>query len=155
MQLELRATPEEVMRAVEALQEFARERQVPEKTIFGLALALEECGSNVVNHALKRDARLAFQVAFEHTCGDFIIELRDGGPAFDPTAVADRRLQAEENGPHGGWGVQLARHYTDEIRYRREAGQNILRLAKRLGPATGGTCFPQPDTSQSKLKQEN
>ena len=57
MTLELHATPEEVMRAVEALQEFGREKQIPDKELFGLALALEECGSNIVNHALRRDPR--------------------------------------------------------------------------------------------------
>ena len=42
MKLELQATPEEVMRAVAALEAFAQERGVPEEAIFGLALALEE-----------------------------------------------------------------------------------------------------------------
>ncbi len=143
MTRELHATPEEVMRAVDALQAFARERQVPEQIIFGLALALEECGSNIVNHALKRDARQTFQVTLEHTGGEFIIELRDRGPEFDPTAVAARKPQAEDDDLHGGWGIQLVRRYTDEISYRREAGQNILRLAKRLGPAAGGATISQ------------
>ena len=62
MILELQATPEEVMRAVGALQEFGRARQVAEKTLFGLALALGECASNIVNHALRRDARQTFRV---------------------------------------------------------------------------------------------
>src|SRR5215468_5427780 len=53
MTLELQPTPQEVMRAVEALQDFARTQRAPEKTVFGLALALEECGSNIVNHALR------------------------------------------------------------------------------------------------------
>ena len=57
MILELQATPEEVMRGVETLQELGKTWQVPEKTLFGLALALEECGSNIVNHALGRDPR--------------------------------------------------------------------------------------------------
>ena len=35
MTLELHATPEEVMRAVEALQQFGQARQVPEKQLFG------------------------------------------------------------------------------------------------------------------------
>ena len=35
MILELQATPEEVMRGVEALQAFGRERQVGEKDLFG------------------------------------------------------------------------------------------------------------------------
>ena len=136
MILELHATPEEVMRAVETLQQFARAQGVPEKTVFGLALALEECGSNIVNHALQRDARQRFQVAIEHTGDTFVIELRDRGPAFDPTAAAARKPQADPDDLPGGWGIQLVRRYTDEIQYQREAGENILRLTKRLGGTT-------------------
>jgi serine/threonine-protein kinase RsbW len=130
--LELHATPEEVMRAVEALQEFAQTTGVPEKMIFGLALALEECGSNIVNHALQRDAQRKFQVVIENSGGSFVIELRDRGPEFDPTAVAERKSEASDDDPPGGWGIQLVRRYADEILYQREAGENILRVAKRL-----------------------
>jgi anti-sigma regulatory factor (Ser/Thr protein kinase) len=134
MTLELNATPEEVMRAVEALQEFARAQQIPEKAIFGLALALEECGSNIVNHALQRDSRQKFQVLLDHNRDDFIIELRDRGPAFDPTETVARKPQADDDDLPGGWGIYLVRRYTDEIRYKREAGENVLRLTKRLEP---------------------
>ena len=96
MILALHATPEEVMRAVEALQQFAVAQRVPEKTIFGLALALEECGSNIVNHALQRDARRQFQVVLERTGDSFVIELRDDGPAFDPTAAAPDKPRADD-----------------------------------------------------------
>ena len=132
MILELHATPGEVMRAVETLQEFAQAQGVPEKTIFGLALALEECGSNIVNHALQRDAQKRFQLVIEHTNNVFVIELRDGGPEFDPTAATDRKLQAEEDDLPGGWGIQLVRRYTDEIHYAREGNENVLRLTKRV-----------------------
>jgi anti-anti-sigma factor len=137
MTLELHATPEEVMRAVEALQKFAKAHGVPEKAIFGFALSLEECGSNIVNHALQRDRYKTFQVAFEHTGSAVIIELRDRGPAFDPTAAAERKPQADDDDLPGGWGLHLVRRYMDEIRYQREAGVNVLRLAKRLAPETG------------------
>ena len=131
MTLELHATPAEVMRGVEALQDFARAQGLPEKTIFGLALALEECGSNIVNHALQRDAQKQFQVVIEHTNNAFVIELRDGGPEFDPTAATDRKPQAEDDDLPGGWGIQLVRRYTDEIHYAREGNENVLRLIKR------------------------
>jgi anti-sigma regulatory factor (Ser/Thr protein kinase) len=131
MILELQATPQEVMRAVEALQEFAREKGLPEKEIFGLALALEECGSNIVDHAYKRDAGQKFQVRIEHTATALIIELRDRGPKFDPTAP---RVEPPPDGAEvcGGWGAPLVRHYIDEISYRREGGENVLQLTKRL-----------------------
>ena len=132
MILELHATPEEVMRAVEAMQEFARAQRVPEKMIFGLALALEECGSNIVNHALRRDGGKTFQVTAQRTDDRFVIELRDGGPEFDPTAAAPRKLQAEDDDLPGGWGIQLVRRNTDEIHYAREGNENVLRLIKRV-----------------------
>jgi anti-sigma regulatory factor (Ser/Thr protein kinase) len=133
MILELQATPEEVMHAVETLQAFGREKQVAEKDLFGLALALEECGSNIVNHALQRDARQKFRVIIEHTGIAVTIELRDRGPEFDPTqARLVEPAAGEGDRPPGGWGIELVRRYMDEIRYRREAGENILRLTKRL-----------------------
>jgi len=125
------------MRAVEALQTFAQAQGLAEKTIFSLALALEECGSNIVNHALQRDPRQKFQVVIEHTSGSFVIELRDRGPEFDPTAAPERKPQAEDDDLPGGWGIQLVRRNMDEIQYRREGGENILRLTKRLTTVDG------------------
>jgi len=139
MTLELHATPEEVMRAVEALQEYAHAQGVPEKAVFGLALALEECGSNIVNHALKRDATRTFRVAFERVGDSFLIELRDLGPGFDPTATTDRKPLADDDDLPGGWGIHLVRRYMDEISYQREAQENVLRLTKCLTPATEGS----------------
>ena len=132
MKLELHATPEEVMRAVEALESFAREHGVPEQSIFGLTLALEECGSNVVNHGLKRDATKTFRVSFERIDGNLVVTLRDGGPAFDPTAAAPRKPRADDEDLPGGWGIELVRRHMDEIRYAREGTENVLRLTKRL-----------------------
>ena len=137
MTLELHATPEEVMRAVEALQEFAPTQGVPEKVIFVLALALEECGSNIVNHALRRDARHTFHVVLEYQEDSFIMELRDRGPAFDPTAETERPAPPDGAEQAGGWGLLLVRRYMDGIQYVREAGENVLRLTKRLGKAAG------------------
>ena len=138
MTLELHATPEEVMRAVEALQAFGQARQVAEKTLFGLTLALEECGSNIVNHALKRDAQQPFWVTFEHTGSAMVIELRDHGPEFDPTQAPVKKTESsDDDRPPGGWGIQLVRHYTDDMCYRREGGENVLRLTKRLSAPTG------------------
>jgi anti-sigma regulatory factor (Ser/Thr protein kinase) len=134
MTLELRATPEEVMRAVEALQEFGESRQLPPKVLFGLTLALEECGSNVVNHGLLRDPDKTFRVSFEHRADGITLVLRDPGPPFDPTLKPAGQPEAADDDPPGGWGIFLVRRYTDEISYAREEGENVLRLIKRLDP---------------------
>ena len=51
--------------------------------------------------------------------------IRRRRPCAEPAADDDDR-------PPGGWGIQLVRRYTDEMRYTREAGENVLRLTKRL-----------------------
>jgi anti-sigma regulatory factor (Ser/Thr protein kinase) len=38
----------------------------------------------------------------------------------------------------GGQGVHLMRHFTDEIRYRREDGWNVLTLVRFLSPRREG-----------------
>ncbi|MBC8003638.1 MAG: SpoIIE family protein phosphatase [Opitutaceae bacterium] len=135
LKLELNATPEEVMRGVERLQAFGRQHHVDEKSIFGLALALEECGANIVHHACRDQAQEQFCVEFEHSAETLAIELRDHGPAFDPTTAVARALDAtDDDRSPGGWGIHLIRHYMDEIRYQRDGDENVLRLVKRLPP---------------------
>jgi anti-sigma regulatory factor (Ser/Thr protein kinase) len=95
-----------------------------------LALALEECASNVVNHALQRDARKTFSVKFQHSRNSLVIELRDAGPEFDPAAVIVDKTDKDDL--PGGWGIQLVRRYTDRIQYKRQGGENVLRLTKKL-----------------------
>jgi anti-sigma B factor antagonist len=138
MKLELHATPEEVMRSVEALQQLGQEQQVPGEILFGLSLALEECGTNIVNYALQRDACQTFFVTLEYTGSAFVVELRDCGPEFDPTQVPLReKKEFGDDQPHGGWGIMLARGHTDEMLYVREGGENVLRLIKRFDLLTG------------------
>ncbi len=145
MKLDLHATPEEVMRAVEAVQAFGRENHLEEREIFGLALALEECGSNIVEHAYARDSQHMFQATFERTGSAITIELRDHGVEFDPTRRRAAVLTGDEDSrPPGGWGIPLVRHYMDEISYRREAGENVLRLTKNLHQE-----LRQPDSTKT------
>ncbi len=135
MTLEVRATPEDVMRAVERLRDFGRDHGIPEKDLFGLALALEECGSNIVDHSLRRDAHQKFRVNLEIAGNVITIELRDPGPEFDPTSASPRKESVADDDQQGGWGLQLVRRYMDQIRYERENAENVLTLTKTLPSA--------------------
>jgi len=136
--LELRATPAEVMRAVEALQAFGGAMRVPERALYGLALALEECASNIVNHALGRDERQTFRVSFEVAGDALVVELRDRGPAFDPTRAPAGEPGADDGTrAPGGWGIPLVHRSVDVVEYAREGDENVLRLGKRLAGRTG------------------
>jgi anti-anti-sigma factor len=149
MKLELHATPEDVMRAVEVLGQLESQPGVSDRDLFALTLVLEESASNVVNHALKRDSTQKFHVNIEHTRSQIVIELRDRGPEFDPTLAVQKKTTEDE--PSGGWGIELLRRYTDEMCYQREAGENILRLTRRLGKATGAK-LPSPTDTKDTVK---
>ena len=139
LNLQLQATAEEVMRAVEAFRDFCQAHGVPERTAFGLSVALEECGSNIVNYALRGDARQTFALRVECTPEKISIELRDRGPEFDPTLAKEKPQGAPDDEPPGGWGIPLVRRYTDDFVYKREAGQNILRFSRRLAAKAGSS----------------
>ena len=65
--------------------------------------------------------------------------MEDDGVAFDPrTLPAPPAPQRIEDVVPGGQGVHLMRHFTDEIRYRREGDRNVLTLVRALAPRTEG-----------------
>jgi serine/threonine-protein kinase RsbW len=133
--LELKATPEEVMRAVGRLQHFCKAHHVEEKAIQGLMLGLEEMASNIVNHAYRHDPLESFRVSVQYAGDRVIVELRDRGPAFDPLQAPEPALDDEdEDRPEGGWGIRLVRHSIDELQYRREGAENVLQMTQRIQP---------------------
>ena len=138
MTLELHATPEEVMRAVEALQEFAQaQRRAGENHLRSRAGA----GRVRQQHRQPRlAARPAEEIPSRHRAHRRHIRHRTARPRSRSSIRPprpERKPQADDDDLPGGWGIQLVRRHMDEIRYRREAGENILRLTKRLVPAAG------------------
>ena len=121
------------MRGVHLLESFGRENQFDEKSTYGLMLALEECGANVIHHAYHDRSHERFRVKFDATDEHLTIELRDTGPPFDPTVVVvdEIDIDPDERAP-GGWGIQLVRRYMDEIVYARDGNENVLRMVKRV-----------------------
>ena len=148
MTLELHATPEEVMRAVEALQEFGAARQVAGKILFGLTLALEECGSNIVNHALQprprrnvpRDLRPHRQRRSPSNCAI-------AGPAFDPTLRPAGRAAKPTTTLRPAAGEFFSSAAT-RMKYTtpREGGENVLRLTKHLDADARMICHRHRNT---------
>ena len=136
--LELKATPEEVMRGVESLQEFCRARDVDEKSIHALMLGLEEIASNVVNHAFGGgDALQNFRLSFRHADDRVVVEVRDSGPAFDPLQSNIPAWKGDEDErPEGSWGIELVRHSMDDLSYAREGNENVLTMSRNLKPGT-------------------
>ena len=65
------------------------------------------------------------------------MDVEDDGTPFDPLAAppVDTSLPLGDK-PIGGLGVHLMRQFMDELSYARADGKNMLRMRKRIGPAT-------------------
>jgi len=105
--------------------------------LFSVELATEEAVVNVFKYAYRHGEGKVRLRCMED--GDrFVIEVTDWGVPFDATALPDPDLTLEER-PVGGLGIYLIKKMTDEMRYTREDGRNILRLfiRKEGTPETG------------------
>jgi len=94
--------------------------------LFAVELATEEAVVNVFKYAYPHgEGKIRLRCMED---GDrFVIEVTDWGVPFDATALPDPDVTLEER-PVGGLGVYLIKKMTDEMRYTREDGQNILSL---------------------------
>jgi anti-sigma regulatory factor (Ser/Thr protein kinase) len=129
----------ESLRAIGAwLEETAREGRLPFETAFALDLAVHEAVENAVRHGSRGEGgRLKLRLRSDDERVEVVVE--DDGVAFDPrTLPAPRVPQRIEDVVPGGQGVHLMRHFTDEIRYRREDGWNVLTLVRFLSPRREG-----------------
>jgi anti-sigma regulatory factor (Ser/Thr protein kinase) len=96
-------------------------------------LVVEEAFVNLCRHAYHGREDGMVGVLITGATGELVVELRDSGPAFNPIAEAPRpdlTLGVEARKP-GGLGVELMRRMTDELRYQRTDGRNVLAMIFR------------------------
>jgi serine/threonine-protein kinase RsbW len=128
--LTLRASSEVsacVTHLVDALETFA----YAERDLFGVRLALEEALVNAIKHGHRHDTSKTVYVRFQATTTEFLIEIEDEGPGFDPEGIPDP-LAPENLERPGGRGVFLMRHYMTWVSYN-ETG-NCVTMCKRRSP---------------------
>jgi anti-anti-sigma factor len=100
--------------------------------IWEVQLATDEAATNVIQHSYAdREGTLQIVVAVhDHT---FEVTLRDQGRAFEPDSVPPPDLHSPlEERRTGGLGIYLMHKLMDEVEFRFEGGENVLRMIKRI-----------------------
>lgn len=102
----------------------------PQKT-FGLVLAVEEAFVNVCHYAYPGGSG---EVSL--SCGadgeTMVLEITDSGSPFDVLSLAAPDITSDIMERRiGGLGIHFIRKLSDNASYRRENGQNVLRLVSR------------------------
>jgi phosphoserine phosphatase RsbU/P len=95
-----------------------------------LQVAVEEAFVNIINHGYNKEEGPIW-VSFDSRDGFFMVTLEDVAPRFDPTLFYKRNQGGNiQDHPVGGWGINLIRSLTDEMKYEYINCKNILILIK-------------------------
>ncbi len=135
MEISLKNRPEEKRKLLAALESFVRTHQLPPAVSRAADLALEEHLTNVMDYAYDDRREHEICVRLDVNGAQLVVEVEDDGRAFDPTQAPelDTSLPPDQR-PIGGLGIHFIRRSMDEVRYRRQANRNVLRMVKRLPP---------------------
>jgi sigma-B regulation protein RsbU (phosphoserine phosphatase) len=101
-----------------------------------VALAVDECTTNVIKHAYKDAPGEKVELRLEYVGSDLSIEVLDHGRKIDKSATpkVDLEKYAAER-RKGGFGVHLMEKIMDSVAFRRSGGCNVCRMRKRKPPA--------------------
>jgi serine/threonine-protein kinase RsbW len=106
-----------------------------ESTSYACQLAVAEACENIVKHGYGRAHRGEITLLARAAPGEIRLELRDSAPPFNPSGLPPDQPWTEDNPPVGGLGLQIMHRVMDEVSYRREHGQNRLRMRKHHASA--------------------
>jgi serine/threonine-protein kinase RsbW len=112
----------------------AREQGFSNERISEIELALEEVLVNIFKYAYK-DSGLDGDIEITCKLADaqsFVIQIADAGMPFDIFSAREPDVTADiDERQIGGLGVYFVKRLMDDIKYKREAGKNILTLMVR------------------------
>jgi len=94
-----------------------------------IALALTEALANAVKHGSKNNPSLEVQCQVIAEGSAMTIIVRDSGPGFDPSSVANPLESAGLTADHGS-GLHMIRQLVDEVRFERRGAE--IRMTKRF-----------------------
>ena len=120
----------------ERVERFGVEQGLAENVVNALNVVLDEAVSNAINHGYDAGVRGEIAVRLRRSADRVEVEVEDDGRPFDPLQVPPPDLGLPlERRPIGGLGIHLIRNLMDEVSYARQAGRNVLKMAKRLAKA--------------------
>jgi sigma-B regulation protein RsbU (phosphoserine phosphatase) len=130
------AVPESVPRLRDDLSRVLVTCGIQGELLEDLLLVSDEAATNIVLHAFeqKQSTSSIFNCKVNVRVGDEIkLEFRDQGKPFNIEEVRQPDVRENLAGRRkGGFGVYLIRTLTDSVDYARTAGENVLRILKKL-----------------------
>lgn len=133
LSLKLKNHLEDLNKLNKALELFSRQLGMAEKCACETNLVLEELFTNIIKHGCCDGGPHTVHITIALEEDTLVMHIEDDGIPFNPLAVETPPCNVPpEKRRIGGLGILLARHYTENIQYRRSGKKNILKLIKKL-----------------------
>jgi anti-sigma regulatory factor (Ser/Thr protein kinase) len=129
--IRIRSRLEEVNEICQAVSDAAENAGFDDRTSYAIELAVCEACENIVVHGYGEDEDGAIEVRISGETGDFIVDITDDAPEFNPASVEPSPPTPANDPPAGGFGLHILQQVMDEVSYTRKGDQNRLRLVKR------------------------
>jgi anti-anti-sigma factor len=113
----------------------ARQLGMDDRDLFAIQMAVDEAATNIIVHGYEeRNLEGPVRILCWNQGSDFVVQLRDLSPPFDPGEVPEPDLHASlENRKEGGLGIYLMRKLMKQVTFTREGDENVLTMV-RQGP---------------------
>jgi len=130
--LRLEAKTENLEQVLDFVESRLEGAECPIKAVMQIKVAVEEIFVNIASYAyVPGTGEAVISAAVENGTAEFVF--RDKGIPFDPLAKADPDVTLSvDQRQIGGLGIYMVKKTMDEVLYRREDGENILTIRKKL-----------------------
>lgn len=96
-----------------------------------LKIAVDECCTNVIEHAYGNDSSKTIDIAVLIDKKHFSVRIRDQGRAFDASTYREPDLaEFAKSRKSGGFGVHIMRKLMDEVAFTTRNGTNECLMVK-------------------------
>jgi serine/threonine-protein kinase RsbW len=115
--------------------EVLEERQWPTEDVLGVQLALQEAVANAIRHGCRGDVSKHVQCSVScDESGEVVMVVRDPGPGFDPSAIADPLNAANILKPSGR-GLFLINELMDHVTFA-DGGREVHMRKRKTSDVT-------------------
>ncbi len=103
-----------------------------ERGLFALQMAVDEAATNIVVHGYQeRGLEGMVRILCWREGDEFVVQLRDTSPPFDPNQVPHPDLDAPLDArKEGGLGIYLMRKLMRRVEFSREGEENVLTMSR-------------------------
>lgn len=117
--------------AADFVEKAAEKMRFDETEVDNIVIAITEAISNAIIHANKSDHNKKVTIEIDFTKDEMITKVKDEGPGFDPSKIADP-LHPDNLLKESGRGIFILNSFLDSVDYSFSDKGTVVTMVKKL-----------------------